>query len=241
MAPHAETSDSDVSDNESSAAPARSQSRSQSRRARRRKTSASKDSSKKTKGKSGRNMSSVPEDTEASEQRQPQPSAQSSASTQQAQAQSAAEAEAEADPPTVEDTGMQPFEWIGPDSTSMSGPVTYAKAQRGEIPARPGNPEQKLETAKESGESDLMKQDGLKLRLELNLDIEIELKARIRGDLTLALLYVLCAFFFIYLCRPCIFPLFREMLSSTTPCPAAVGQDWTVQIPSSLPSRATFD
>ena len=84
---------------------------------------------------------------------------------------------------------MQPFEWIGPDSTSMDGPVTYARAQRGEIPMRPGNPNQALKTAeKGGGESDMMKQDGLKLRLELNLDIEIELKARIQGDLTLALL-----------------------------------------------------
>lgn len=32
--------------------------------------------------------------------------------------------------------------------------------------------------------------DQLKLRLDLNLDIEIELKAKIRGDLTLQLLYV---------------------------------------------------
>lgn len=42
--------------------------------------------------------------------------------------------------------GMQPFEWIGPDHTSMSGPVTYARAMRGEIPMRPGNPNQKLAT-----------------------------------------------------------------------------------------------
>ena len=53
---------------------------------------------------------------------------------------------------------------------------------------RPGNPEQKLETAGGKGESKMMDQDGLKLRLELNLDIEIELKAKIYGDLTLALL-----------------------------------------------------
>ena len=70
----------------------------------------------------------------------------------------------------------------------MDGPVTYARAMRGEIPMRPGNPEQKLKTAEKGGESDLMDQDGLKLRIELNLDIEIELKARIHGDLTLALL-----------------------------------------------------
>lgn len=73
----------------------------------------------------------------------------------------------------------------------MDGPVTYARAQRGEIPMRPGNPNQALKTAQKGGkkeESSMMDQDGLKLRLELNLDVEIELKASIRGDLTLALL-----------------------------------------------------
>jgi hypothetical protein len=38
------------------------------------------------------------------------------------------------------------------------------------------------------------KNDQLKLRLDLNLDVEVELKAKIRGDLTLQLLYVLCLF-----------------------------------------------
>ena len=70
----------------------------------------------------------------------------------------------------------------------MDGPVTYARAMRGEIPMREGNPNQRLKTAEKGGQSDMMDQDGLKLRLELNLDIEIELKARIQGDLTLALL-----------------------------------------------------
>ena len=86
---------------------------------------------------------------------------------------------------------MQPFNHIGPDETSMDGPVTYARAQRGEIPKRPGNPNQELKTGPKGGgggESKMMEQDGLKLRLELNLDIEIELKASIKGDLTLALL-----------------------------------------------------
>ena len=95
--------------------------------------------------------------------------------------------------------GMQPFEWIGPDHTSMNGPVTYARAMRGEIPMRPGNPNQKLATGydptggqgeEKSGGDALMDQDGLKLRLELNIDVEIELKARIQGDLTLSLMYV---------------------------------------------------
>lgn len=85
---------------------------------------------------------------------------------------------------------MQPFEHIGPDETSMDGPVTKARADRGEIPKRPGNPNQELKTGPKGGkeESKMMDQDGLKLRLELNLDVEIELKASIRGDLTLALL-----------------------------------------------------
>ena len=76
----------------------------------------------------------------------------------------------------------------------MDGPVTYARAMRGEIPMRPGNPSQALGTAPDksadakAGGKDIMSEDGLKLRLELNLDIEIELKASIHGDLTLALL-----------------------------------------------------
>jgi len=87
---------------------------------------------------------------------------------------------------------MQPFEHIGNDSTSMNGPVTYAKAMRGEIPMRQGNPNQSLATGAgdgaKGGGSDLMDQDGLKLRLDLNLDVEVELKAKIYGDLTIALL-----------------------------------------------------
>ena len=89
-----------------------------------------------------------------------------------------------------DDKAMQPFERIGPPSTSMNGPVTNARAQRGEIPMRDGNAKQALATGEgeKSGTSKMMEQDGLKLRLELNLDIEIELKASIHGDLTLALL-----------------------------------------------------
>lgn len=41
-----------------------------------------------------------------------------------------------------EATAMQPFERIGPDSTSMDGPVTHARAMRGEIPVRGSNPDQ---------------------------------------------------------------------------------------------------
>ncbi|KAL8849187.1 MAG: hypothetical protein Q9221_005813 [Calogaya cf. arnoldii] len=86
---------------------------------------------------------------------------------------------------------MQPFNNIGPDETSMDGPVTYARAQRGEIPKRPGNPNQELKTGPKGGKdggSKMMEQDGLKLRLEINLDVEIELKASLRGDITIALL-----------------------------------------------------
>jgi len=83
---------------------------------------------------------------------------------------------------------MQPFERIGPDSTSMDGPVTKARAMRGEIPMRgtdPNQPYRMEQQAKPSGGLD--EQDGLKLKLEANLEIEIELKASIRGDLTLSL------------------------------------------------------
>lgn len=84
---------------------------------------------------------------------------------------------------------MQPFERIGPDSTSMDGPVTMARAMRGEIPVRGSNPDQPyyMKPQQQSG-SELKDNDGLKLSLEANLDIEIELKASIRGDLTLSLL-----------------------------------------------------
>lgn len=75
----------------------------------------------------------------------------------------------------------------------MNGPVTYARAQRGEIPMRDaqGNnmPSQRppQQAPAKAPSKDMMEQDGLKLRLELNLDIEIELKASIHGDLTLAI------------------------------------------------------
>lgn len=95
-------------------------------------------------------------------------------------------------PAPQDTTEEQPFEYIKPPSKSMSGPVTYAKMMRGEIPWRGPPPRQPYETtqgvdAKTNG-PDPMDQDGLKLRIELNLDIEIELKAHIHGDLTLALL-----------------------------------------------------
>jgi len=82
---------------------------------------------------------------------------------------------------------MGMFERIGPDSTSMDGPVTQARAMRGEIPMRGTDPNQpyRMEPQKKSGS--LEDQEGLKLTLEANLEIEIELKASIRGDLTLSL------------------------------------------------------
>ncbi|KAI9820788.1 MAG: hypothetical protein M1827_005159 [Pycnora praestabilis] len=84
---------------------------------------------------------------------------------------------------------MQPFDRIGPPEKSMNGPITKARADRGEIPQRGGpNDGQKINTQEGQGHKDMMDSDGLKLRVELNLDIEIELKASIKGDLTIALL-----------------------------------------------------
>merc|ERR1712072_419391 len=78
---------------------------------------------------------------------------------------------------------MGPFERIGPDSTSMDGPVTMARAERGEIPVRGTHPGQPYYMKpKQENSSELKDTDGLKLSLEANLDIEIELKASIRGD-----------------------------------------------------------
>lgn len=82
---------------------------------------------------------------------------------------------------------MQTFERIGPDSTSMDGPVTKARAMRGEIPMRGTDPNQPRYMPQEKKEGGLADQEGLKLTLEANLDVEIELKASIRGDLTLSL------------------------------------------------------
>lgn len=82
---------------------------------------------------------------------------------------------------------MGMFERIGPDSTSMDGPVTYARAMRGEIPMRGTNPDEPFRMEPQENPSQLKDQDGLKLTLEANLEIEIELKASIRGDLTLSL------------------------------------------------------
>lgn len=86
----------------------------------------------------------------------------------------------------LQEMGM--FERIGPDSTSMDGPVTKARAMRGEIPMRGTNPNQPYRMPpQEKQGGGLDDTDGLKLKLEANLDVEIELKASIRGDLTLSL------------------------------------------------------
>ncbi|KAF1358871.1 hypothetical protein EJ07DRAFT_122157 [Lizonia empirigonia] len=82
---------------------------------------------------------------------------------------------------------MGMFERIGPDSTSMDGPVTHARAMRGEIPMRGTDPNQPYRMEPQKKKGSLEDQDGLKLTLEANLEIEIELKASIRGDLTLSL------------------------------------------------------
>lgn len=93
---------------------------------------------------------------------------------------------------SMELMGQRPFERIGPDSTSMDGPVTNARAMRGEIPLRGSDPRQPKYVSDDKKETfgadgSLQDNDGLKLSLEANLDIEIELKASIRGDLTLSL------------------------------------------------------
>ena len=168
-------------------------SRSQSRRARRKKqTQKGGNNNKKNAPPS---MPSVPENQQAQAQSGAQAQqTDTNGNPQNAQASSQAVAQQQqqqqqTQQQTTQENTMQPFEWIGPDETSMDGPVTYAKAMRGEIPMREGNPNQRLKTAEKGGGDDaVMEQDGLKLRLELNLDIEIELKARIQGDLTLALL-----------------------------------------------------
>lgn len=92
---------------------------------------------------------------------------------------------------SMELMAQRPFERIGPDSTSMDGPVTHARAMRGEIPLRgsdPRQPKYQPEDQREKfGGGAAGDTDGLKLSLEANLDIEIELKASIRGDLVLSL------------------------------------------------------
>lgn len=131
-------------------------------------------------------------DTEPRSRSQSRRSRRRKAATSQKQSQPATIPEQDPPSSSEDDKAMQPFERIGPAATSMDGPVTYARAQRGEIPMRDGNAKQALATKGGEGQksetSKMMEQDGLKLRLELNLDIEIELKASIHGDLTLALL-----------------------------------------------------
>ena len=135
-------------------------------------------------------MPAVPEQEQAPQQQQ-EATTRSAAGPQVADASAKAQRDLDPQQAAQQENAMQPFEWIGNDASSMDGPVTYARAMRGEIPMRPGNPNQKLETAKtaeEKGGKDMMDSDGLKLRIELNIDLEIELNARLRGDVTIALL-----------------------------------------------------
>ena len=164
--PPNETTD-DTEAQETDTQPQKTRSRSQSRRARRRK----------------QQQSQTPLQKQKQKQKEMLPVHEAESEEEVEEEENAAQAQAGA---------MQPFQHIGPDSTSMDGPVTYARAQRGEIPMRPGNPRQSLKTGNPNfpapedyaggavqqpksggGESDLMKQDGLKLRLELNLELEI--------------------------------------------------------------------
>lgn len=82
---------------------------------------------------------------------------------------------------------VQMFDRIGPDSTSMNGPVTQARAMRGEVPMRGTAPNQPYKMPQESKKGSLDDREGLRLKIEANLEVEIELKASIRGDLTLSL------------------------------------------------------
>lgn len=76
------------------------------------------------------------------------------------------------------------FDRIGGPETSMDGPVTSARAERGEIPGRGGQQMAQQQPVKE----DKGKDGALSITLDLNIDIEIQLKASIHGDLTLSLL-----------------------------------------------------
>lgn len=102
-------------------------SRSASRRARRKKQTQK------------QNMSSLPEEGQSAEANSQASSGQSAEAQSSAQEQSSAQAQRSQDPQQAQQQpgAMQPFEYIGPDSTSMDGPVTYARATRGEIPMRP--------------------------------------------------------------------------------------------------------
>ena len=66
---------------------------------------------------------------------------------------------------------QRPFERIGPDSTSMDGPVTHARAMRGEIPVRGSNPNQPYyitpQEEAQSGVSEECLNDRFRWRLTL--------------------------------------------------------------------------
>ena len=66
----------------------------------------------------------------------------------------------------------------------MDGPVTHTRAQRGETAKHP----RRMKLGWETGKSETMKNDGLKLRLELKLDREDEAKEESKGEVVLVLL-----------------------------------------------------
>lgn len=77
---------------------------------------------------------------------------------------------------------VQPYERNR--STQLSNQEASPTQARGRIQKHPARQEEQVQKNKKDEDS------GLKLRLDLNLDIEVDLKASIRGDLTLALLWV---------------------------------------------------
>lgn len=67
---------------------------------------------------------------------------------------------------------MGMFERIGPDSTSMDGPVTYARAQRGEIPLRGSDPNQPVYAEKGQDNSVRLDYIGTSIWAVLMFDTE---------------------------------------------------------------------
>lgn len=192
--PTMERSNSEVSTTDGDDPGYESRSRSQSRRRRRQNQRQRQAGAKASAGNANaQSMASIGEDDEPQPQQQQEQQLARRQEQQPRQYQDPSQPQWLKNPDPRDITEAQPFERIKPPSQSMSGPVTYARMLRGEIPWRGAPPTQPLETAqpidsKDSSGKDPMDQDGLKLRIELNLDIEIELKASIHGDLTLALL-----------------------------------------------------
>lgn len=85
-------------------------------------------------------------------------------------------------------TATNPFgKPSGDDMYMEGGPVTRARASRGEIPTTTGGGNNLVQPAPQN-QKPIEEEDGIKLKVELNLDVEVELKAAIGGDLTLTLL-----------------------------------------------------